>query len=293
MPDREMPTNPPRDERRVVLVTGCSSGIGRAIATGLPSSTYRVFAAVRAAADAGSLDRAGLDTLRLDLADSESIQSAVSRLLEKSNGRLDALVNNGAYGQPGAVEDLSREALRLQFETNVFGTHELTRRCIGLMRRAGTGRIIQISSILGRICLANRGAYNASKFAIEALSDTLRLELHGSGIQVSLIEPGPVESRFRVNALAAFRRHIDTATSPHARLYAAVEQRLAASANAPFTLPAEAVLKPVRHALESRRPRARYAVTLPAKVLPNIKRFLPDRTMDRILRAVGDKPPVD
>lgn len=293
MPNPELPLDTPRETRRVVLVTGCSSGIGRAIATGLPRPVYRVFAAVRDAADAKSLGRSGLDTLTLDLADSHSIQAAVSSLLERTGGRLDALVNNGAYGQPGAVEDLSREALRRQFETNVFGTHELTRRCIGIMRGAGTGRIIQISSILGRICLANRGAYNASKFAIEALSDTLRLELHGSGIEVSLVEPGPIESRFRANALAAFKQHVDAATSRHARLYAAVERRLAATTNAPFTLPAEAIVKPVRHALESRRPRVRYPVTLPSRVLPNLKRFLPDRAMDRILRAVGDQPPDD
>jgi NAD(P)-dependent dehydrogenase (short-subunit alcohol dehydrogenase family) len=182
------------DSRRVVLITGCSSGIGQAAAHGLPKSQYRVFASVRNPADIGPLAASGLDTLVLDLDHGGSIQDAVTELLEKTRGQLYALVNNAAYGQPGAVEDLTREALRRQFETNLFGTHELTRTCIPVMRRNGCGRIIQISSILGLICLANRGAYNASKFALEALSDTLRLELHGSGIDISLIEPGPIES---------------------------------------------------------------------------------------------------
>ncbi len=291
MPNAELPSTGTNAHRRVVLITGCSSGIGRAAALGLPASRYRVFAAVRDPADVDSLARAGLDTLVLDLARSESIRDAVTGLLNATDGQLYALVNNGAYGQPGAVEDLTRDALRLQFETNVFGTHELTRECLAAMRGAQAGRIIQISSILGRICLANRGAYNASKFALEALSDTLRLELAGSGIHVSLIEPGPIDSRFRANALAAFDRHVQAPDSPHAHIYRAVRRRLESAGRAPFTLPAEAIVKPLRHALESARPKTRYPVTLPAKVLPNVKRFLTDRAMDRILRAVGDKAP--
>ncbi|KAA3623631.1 MAG: SDR family NAD(P)-dependent oxidoreductase [Proteobacteria bacterium] len=279
------------DPRRVVLVTGCSSGIGRAIALGLPRDRYRVFATARKSRDVDLLRKTGLEATALDLADSDSIHAAVDHLLAASCGRLYALVNNGAYGQPGAVEDLSREALRLQFETNVFGTHELTRAVLPTLRAGGQGRIIQISSILGRVSLANRGAYNASKHALEALSDTLRLELSGSGVSVSLVEPGPIESRFRANALTAFQRHVDTEKSVHAPLYAAVVERLGNTGTAPFTLPADSLLKPVRHALESPRPRARYPITIPARVLPAIKRFLTDRTMDRILRAVGDRPP--
>lgn len=277
--------------RAVVLVTGCSSGIGRCIALGLPKDRYRVFAAVRDPADRDALTRQGLETLVIDLDRDASIDAAVARLLEASDGRLDALVNSAGYGQPGAVEDLDRAALRAQFETNLFGAHALTRACLPVMLAAGAGRIIQISSILGRICLTNRGAYNASKHALEALMDTLRLELHGTGIQVSLVEPGPVESRFRANALLAFRRHVDVDASRHRGLYRAVIERLSRTGNAPFTLPAEAVLAPLRHALESRRPRTRYPVTLPAKVLPKLKRMLTDRAMDRLLRTVGDRRP--
>lgn len=279
------------DPRRVVLVTGCSSGIGRAIALGLPNDRYRIFASVRNPDDRDALEHLGIDTLTIDLASSDSIRDAVEHLLDACGGRVHALVNNGAYGQPGAVEDLNRETLRRQFEINLFGTHELTRALIPAMRAEGSGRIIQISSILGRICLANRGAYNASKHALEALSDTMRLELHGSGIHVSLIEPGPIESRFRANALAAFQRNVDSRGSVHEHLYRSVMGRLGAAGNAPFTLPAQALLKPVLHALESKRPRTRYAVTLPARVLPTIKRFLGDRTMDAILRRLGDKSP--
>ncbi len=212
-------------------------------------------------------------------------------MLEQIGGKLFGVVNNAAFGQPGAVEDLSRDAMREQFETNVFGTQELTNLYLPVFRRQNKGRIIQISSILGRICLANRGAYNASKYALEALSDSMRLELNGTDIHVSLIEPGAIESRFRQNALNAFQRHIDSENSVHARLYQAVVERLSSDSTAAFTLPASAITRPVLHALTSRRPRIRYPVTLPARVLPNLKRFLTDRSMDWILRRSGDKVP--
>ncbi len=277
-------------QARPVIVTGCSSGIGLAIARGLDPRRYRVFATARAGHDVRRLREQGLESCRLDLTDSASIHAAFDEVMERTGNSLYALVNNGAYGQPGAVEDLDRETLRLQFETNVFGTHELTRLCIPVMRQSQQGRIIQISSILGRICLANRGAYNASKYALEALSDTLRLELTGSGIEVSLVEPGPITSRFRDNALAAFRSRINAASSVHGAIYRGVLERLQSERPAPFTLPPEAVVAVVRHALDSRRPRIRYPVTTPARVLPNIKRFLTDRAMDRLLRRSGDKP---
>ena len=186
------------------------------------------------------------------------------------------------------VEDLSRQALREQFEVNVFGTHELTRRVIPAMLAAGEGRIIQNSSVLGLVAMPFRGAYNASKFALEGLSDTLRMELAGTGVHVVLIEPGPVLSRFRVNALAAFRRHVEPAGSRHEETYARLEEKLTKEgAVVPFTLPPEAVFEKVVRALESRRPRARYPVTVPAVALSWLRRLLPVRWLDAIASSEG------
>jgi len=274
--------------KRSVLVTGCSSGIGECVARGLHARGYRVFASVRNADDCAAFDQAGIECLVLDYADSASIKSAVEQVLEQTDGRLYALFNNGAYGQPGACEDLGREAMRQQFETNVFGWIELTNRLIPVMRAQGYGRIIQNSSILGFIAMPMRGAYNASKFAIEGFSDTLRMELAGTDIHVSLIEPGPVESRFRANAYRAFQQHIEVENSVHRERYRKMIQRFEASGNVqPFTLPPEAVLKRVLHALESRRPKIRYPVTVPTYLFAWLKRVLSDRMLDRILRRVG------
>ena len=176
-----------------VLITGCSSGIGEATAHRLAERGYQVFATARKPEDVARVNRAGLNSLPLDLCDPASIADAVEQVLEQTGGRLYALFNNGAYSQPGAVEDLETRVLRTQFETNLFGWHDLTRRLIPVMRRQGEGRIIQNSSVLGFVSLRYRGAYNASKYALEGLSDTLRLELDGSGIHVSLIEPGPIK----------------------------------------------------------------------------------------------------
>lgn len=271
---------------RSVLITGCSSGIGRATAEALHARGYRVFASVRQAKDMAAWRAAGLESVHLDLASSDSIAAALDDVLGKTGGRLDALVNNGAYGQPGAVEDLSRETLRMQFETNVFGTQELTNCVLPVMRAQGHGRIVQISSLLGFVSLAYRGAYNASKYALEALTDTMRLELHGSGIQLSLIEPGPITSRFRENAYAMFLANIDRARSPHAAYYRGVEARLGGTKPLPFTLPASAVAACVIKAIESSRPRVRYRVTVPARFLAGAKRVLSDRVMDRLLLKV-------
>lgn len=275
-------------EKRSVLVTGCSSGIGECVARGLHARGYQVFASVRNRDDCAALQQAGIECLVLDYADSASIRSAVEQVLEKTGGRLYALFNNGAYGQPGACEDLSREALRQQFETNVFGWMELTNLVIPVMRAQGYGRIIQNSSILGFAAMSMRGAYNASKFAIEGFSDTLRLELAGTDIHVSLIEPGPVESRFRANAYRAFQQHIDVESSVHRERYAKMIQRFETIGNVqPFTLPPEAVLKRVLHALESRQPKIRYPVTFPTYLFTWLRRVLSDRMLDRILRRVG------
>jgi len=275
-------------EQRTILITGCSSGIGLCVARGLRARGWRVFATARQVADVERLRAEGLESLPLDLRDSGSIHVAVAAVLAQTGGRLDALFNNGAYGQAGAVEDLSRAALQEQFETNLFGTQELTNQVIPAMRRQGGGRILYNSSVLGLVALPYRGAYVASKFALEGLADTLRLELVGTGIHICLIEPGPILSRFRDNAHAAYLRHIRPETSPHREKYLAMEARLLKEGPAaPFTLPPEAVLKRVIHALESPRPRARYPVTVPTYLFAVLRRLLPTRALDALLRRAG------
>jgi NAD(P)-dependent dehydrogenase (short-subunit alcohol dehydrogenase family) len=273
---------------KTILITGCSSGIGYCAARGLQARGWRVFASARRAADLERLRAEGLEGLSLDLRDSASIETAAAALLERTGGRLDALFNNAGYGQPGAVEDLSRAALQEQFETNLFGAHELTCQFLPIMRRQGGGRILYTSSVLGLVAFPYRGAYVASKFALEGLADTLRLELAGSGIHVCLIEPGPILSRFRDNAHAAYQQHLPSNTSPHRQQYAAMEARLTKiGPAAPFTLPPDAVLKRVIHALESPRPRPRYPVTAPAYLFAALRRLLPTRTLDVVLRRAG------
>ncbi|HYE34413.1 SDR family oxidoreductase [Methylocaldum sp.] len=271
-----------------ILITGCSSGIGLCVARGLRQRGYRVFATARKEHDVKNLCDEGFEAFRLDLADSRSIRVALDLVLQATGGSLYALFNNGAYGQPGAVEDLSREVLREQFETNLFGTHELTSLVLPVMRKQGYGRIIQNSSVLGFAAMAYRGAYNSSKYALEGLSDTLRLELAGTGIFVSLVEPGPILSRFRDNGLAMFKTNIDSERSVHRERYRAMESRLVKEGPAvPFTLGPEAVLKEVIRALEAKRPKARYYVTFPTYLFGFLKRILPDRGLDWVLRRVG------
>ena len=275
-------------DKKSILVTGCSSGIGDCVARGLHARGYRVFASVRNFDDSTAFHQSGIECLQLDYSDSASIRSAVDEVVERTDGRLYALFNNGAYGQPGACEDLSREAMRQQFETNVFGWMELTNQVIPVMRAQGYGRIIQNSSILGFVALPMRGAYNASKYAIEGFSDTLRLELAATDIHVSLIEPGPVESHFRANAYRAFQQHIVVEDSVHRERYQKMIERFETTGPVqPYTLPPEAVLKRVVHALESKRPRIRYPVTVPTYLFAGLKRVLSDRMLDRILRRVG------
>lgn len=273
---------------RSVLITGCSSGIGRCLALGLKARGWRVFASVRQEKDLADLRAAGLDARVLDLRSSESIRAAVKEVLAVTGGTLDALINNGAYGQPGAVEDLTRTALREQFETNLFGTQELTNLVLPVMRCQGHGRIIQVSSLLGIVCLAYRGAYNASKFALEALTDTLRLELRGTSIHIALVEPGPITSRFRANAFDAYKRNIDKPKSAHREYYERVERRLGGEKPLPFTLPPEAVLEKVMHALEARKPKLRYPVTFPSHAFTWVRRLLPGRALDWVLARVSD-----
>lgn len=273
---------------RSVLITGCSSGIGYCAAQGLARRGYRVFATARREDDVVRLRQEGLEALRLDLDHPDSIEQAVGEVLERSRGQLYALFNNGGYGQPGAVEDIQREVLRAQIETNVLGWHDLTRRVIPIMRRQGEGRIIQNSSLLGFVAMPYRGAYVCSKFALEGLTDTLRLELRGSGIHVVLIEPGPIRSRFRANSLRLWRQHIDAEQSVHRQEYQSLLARLVQEgAAAPFTLPPEAVLDKVILALESRHPRARYRVTFPSRLFGVLQHLLPIRLMDALMARVS------
>lgn len=275
---------------KTVLITGCSSGIGYCVAKGLKQRGYHVIATARREESVKQLLDEGFESLQLDVADSQSIQDAFKQVLQLSDGKLFALFNNGAFGLPGAVEDLSRKNLQYQFDTNVFGWLELTNLAIPVMRKQGYGRIIQNSSVLGFVAMPFRGAYNASKYAIEGLSDTLRLELKGTNIYISLIEPGPIISQFRANAVTAMKAQIDIETSVHREKYLDVLERLNKKGPAaPFTLPPEAVLKRVIAALESKKPKPRYYVTFPTYLFGFLKRVLSNRQMDNILaRAGGD-----
>lgn len=275
--------------KKTILITGCSSGIGHCVAKGLHARGYRVFATTRKRDSVEKLLAEGLESFRLDLNDSNSIHFAFEETMRRTDGELYALFNNGAFGLPGAVEDLSRDALRAQFETNVFGWQELTNLAIPVMRQQGYGRIIQNSSVLGFVALPFRGAYNASKYAIEGLSDTLRLELKGSNVYVSLIEPGPISSLFRMNAVKALQKYIDIENSVHREKYQGVLARLNKQGPAvPFTLPPEAVLKRVIHALEATKPQARYYVTVPTYLFGFLKRILSTRALDMLLAKSGN-----
>jgi len=274
--------------KKAILITGCSTGIGYCVAKALHEKGYRVFATARKQESVDALLAEGLESLQLDLTDSESIQQAFDEVMRRTDGELYALFNNGAYGLPGAVEDLSREALRVQFETNVFGWQELTNLAIPVMRKQGFGRIIQNSSVLGFVSLSFRGSYNASKYAIEGLSDTMRLELRGTNIHVSLIEPGPIASQFRANSVRALAEFIDVDKSVHREKYRKVLERLNKKGPAvPFTRPPEDVLKRVIHALESPKPQPRYYVTFPTYLFGFLKRILSTRVLDFILFKSG------
>ena len=275
-----------------VVVSGCSSGIGFCVANGLREIGWRVFATARDEKSVSELMTQGFEALQLDVADSNSIKSCVAEVLVRTGGKIDALFNNAGFGVPGAVEDLSRDAMRHQFETNVFGAIELTNAVLPAMRLQGYGTVLFNSSVLGFAAMPYRGAYNASKFALEGFVDTLRQELYGTKIDACLIEPGPITSQFRVNAAKQFYRWIDIGNSFHTKSYQKMQQRLEkAGPAAPFTLPESAVLDVVKKALTAKKPKIRYRVTTPTKVFWYLKRLLPSRCLDRILLAVsGDEP---
>lgn len=266
---------------RAILITGCSSGIGLDAARTLKARGWRVFAACRKDEDCARLRAEGLESPRIDYEDPASIESGMAEVLEATGGTLDALFNNGAYAVPGLVEDLPTDALRAIFEANFFGWHDLTRRAIPGMRKAGGGRIIQCSSVLGFSVLPFRAAYNATKFAIEGLSDTMRLEMGDQNIHVVLIEPGPITTKIRQNAIPHFEKWIDWEHSHRQGTYAAARKRLYEDSGPdPFELPPSAVTKKLVRALESRRPRPRYYVTVPTYLMGTLKRILPTRGLD-------------
>jgi NAD(P)-dependent dehydrogenase (short-subunit alcohol dehydrogenase family) len=274
---------------RSILITGCSSGIGWTSALGMKARGWRVFATARTAGDLERLEAAGVEALHLDYADRASVDACAAEVAKRCGGRLDALFNNGAYGQPGAVEDLTREVLEEQFASNFFGWHQLTRACLPMMRANGSGRIVQCSSVLGLVALKWRGAYNSSKFAVEALSDTMRLELRGTNIFVSLIEPGPIRTRFVEHSMKKFDDNIDAANSNYKQAYARQRARLGRGGSNKYKLEPEAVLEKLIHALEAQSPNARYYVTRPTHYMGLARRILPQRLLDYVLDKASDQ----
>lgn len=270
--------------QRSIFITGCSTGIGYTAAHQLQQHGFQVIASCRQIKDVERLQKEGVTCLHLDYADPKSISAAVQQLLLLTDGKLYGLFNNGAYGQAGALEDLPREALKEQFESNFFGWHQLITEILPIMRKQGEGRIIQNSSVLGLVAMKYRGAYNASKFAIEGWTDTLRLELSDTDIKISLIEPGPIETNFRHNALKSFKKWISIDNSPHKEKYLAQQKRLEnKTSGSAFVLPPESIIPPLLHALNSSRPKARYRVTFPTHLFAILKRLLPTKYLDKIL----------
>ena len=270
---------------KTVLITGSSSGIGYDAAHGLKTRGWRVFASCRKAEDCARLRDEGLESVRIDYAEPNSIAEGLAEMLEATDGRIDAVFNNGAYALPGAVEDLPRDALRTIFETNFFGVHDLTIRVLPTMRQQGFGRIVNCSSVLGFVTLPWRGAYNSTKFAMEGLTDTLRIEMRGTPIHVILIEPGPVTSNIRQNSVPHFEKWIDWENSARAEQYreTLLKRLYEDRGKDTFELPASAVTKKLIHALEAPRPRPRYYVTTPTYMMSGLKRLLPTRALDWVL----------
>ncbi len=269
--------------QKSILITGCSSGIGYHAAHALQKRGWRVFATCRQEHDCERLRSEGLESFALDYADEASIKAALTEVLERTGGTLDALYNNGAYAIPSAVQDLPRDALRAIFETNLFGYHDLTCQVIPVMQKQGHGRIINCSSVLGLTALRMRGAYVSTKFAMEGLTDTLRLELHSQPIDIILIEPGPITTDIRVKAQPHFEKWIDWENSSMRKVYErAMMPRLYDASNTPdkFELPCEAVTKKLIHALESKRPKPRYYVTFPTYLMGFLRRILSTRLLD-------------
>ena len=272
-------------QAKSILITGCSSGIGLDAARTLGQLGWRVFATCRQEQDCERLRTEGLESFVLDYADEETITAAVAECLSRTGGTLDALFNNGAYAIPAPMEDVPTAALRAIFEANFFGWHELTRQVIPVMRAQGHGRIVNCSSVLGLVAFRWRGAYNATKFALEASSDTLRLEMRGTGIHIILIEPGPIATDFRKNAIKQFEKWIDWKNSARVAQYreSMLDQLYNGSEGSAFELQSSAVTAKLIRALESPNPRPRYFVTTPTYIANILRRVLPTRALDWVV----------
>lgn len=255
--------------QKSILITGCSSGIGLASAERLKTAGYRVLAACRKPEDVERMNQAGYTGILLDLDSEQSIQQAASQVITLTDNQLYGLFNNAGYGVYGPLTSLSREQFQQQFSTNLFGLHQLTMLLLPAMLPHHEGRIVMTSSVMGLVATPGRGAYAASKYALEAWSDTLRMELHYSGIQVSLIEPGPISTHFTANV------NQTQADKP------VHNPGIAAR----FTLGPDAVASKVYHAFSSPKAKLRYPVTLVAHTLSWLRRLLPTCLMDKILRG--------
>ena len=269
--------------QKSILITGCSSGIGLDCAKTLHARGWMVFASCRQQKDCDRLKMMGIEAPRLDHADPVSITETIQYILTKTNGKLDAVFNNGAFAVPGAVEDLSTDALRSIYETNLFGYHEVIRQVIPIMRAQGKGKILNCSSVLGFVAIPWRGAYNSTKFALEGLTDTLRIEMRNTNINVILIEPGPIGTKIRENSIPHFERWVDWENSPRKKQYETdLIKRLYQPKNKPdaFELPVSAVTKVVMKALESHHPKPRYYVTIPTHFMGFLRRILSTRSLD-------------
>lgn len=256
---------------KVILITGCSSGIGLIAAQDLHNRGYQVLAACRKPQDVENMHQLGMKGIELDLDDSASVERAAAQVITLTGGKLYALFNNAGFGMYGALSSISRHQMEQQFAINLFGTHQLTQLLLPAMLPHGEGRIIQTSSVMGLVSGVGRGAYSASKFALEAWSDALRMELHSSGIQVSLIEPGPISTNFTQNTNQA--QNDQPVHNFH------IVKRL--------RLPPQAILPKLHHALESPRAKLRYPVTMLAHTISVLRRILPSRCMDWLLRNIN------
>ncbi len=287
----------PLVQHKTVLITGCSTGIGATTALILKERGWQVIPTARKEEDLESLTRVGFQPVKMDMADPDSVAAGCKAALDQTNGQLSALVNNAGFGQSGALEDLSREHIRYQFEVNVFGLQDLTNRLIPTFRQQGYGRIVHISSVVGRLSVPFLGTYSASKFAVEALADAQRVEMHGSGVGVILVEPGPIITEFRRNAARRAAETLKLNDSPNGQLYREELDRRAAQQKSPnwINKSPEDVADKIVHALESPRPKRRYAITIPAYAGEFLRRFVPVPIIDGLLarkanqkRAAGE-----
>ena len=274
----------PLVQEKKVLVTGCSSGIGLATARVLRQRGWQVVPTARKDEDLAMLRDDGFTPVRLDVADEKSVTDAAAAALEIFGGKIGALVNNAGFGQAGAAEDLTRETLAYQMNVNFIGAHDLTTRFIPVMRKQGWGRIVNVSSVLGKIIIPFYGSYSASKFAMEALTDAMRAELWHTGIGVILIEPGPIVSEFRRNAAERAQASLDLEHAVFGAAYHKEIQRRIRQQKKPdaFTLAPEAVAEKIFHAIESGSPKRRYRVTIPAYLGTWAARFAPDWLLDSV-----------